>query len=116
VTHLYTLLTGGHVVRGNGQPDASAIAWAADTVLLVGADEEAAAISRGDSTAIDLGGAWVVGVATLEVGAPADFDVLATLDGAPEARSVIARIRGGRLVEGMLPGWHDHAPGDAHHP
>jgi hypothetical protein len=110
VTHLYTLLVGGRVVPGDGRPDASAIAWASDTILLVGTDEEAASISRGDSMAVDLAGAIVVGTDGLDVGGPADFDVLAPGDG----ESVIARVRGGRLVEGGLPGWHDHAPGDAH--
>jgi hypothetical protein len=105
MTHLYTLLTGGRIDRGPDLPAATALVIAADTVLLVGTDAEAAAISRGDSMAIDLGGADVVGLEPLGAGGRADFDVIAA--------GGVARIRGGRLEEGFLPGWQDH-PADGH--
>jgi len=72
VSHLYTLLVGGMVMPGGGKPDCSAIAWAEDVVLGLGTDAEVMSISHGDSTLIDLGGAFVVplGEGTLEVGGP----------------------------------------------
>jgi hypothetical protein len=104
MTHMYTLLTGGRIDRGPDLPAATALVIAADTVLLVGTDAEAAAISRGDSMTVDLAGATVVGIEPLVVGGPADFDVLS--DGG------VACVRGGRLERGGLPGWHDHAAGE----
>jgi hypothetical protein len=104
MTHLYTLLTGGRIDRGPDLPEATALVIAADTVLLVGTDAEAAAISRGDSMAVDLCGAVVVGIEPLVVGGPADFDVL--------LESGVACVRGGRLERGGLPGWHDHEAGE----
>ena len=50
VTHLYTLLLGGTVITSPGQPDVSAIAWAADTVIALGSDDNVRAASRGDSS------------------------------------------------------------------
>jgi hypothetical protein len=110
VTHLYTLLTGGRVVRGGGLPDATALAWAADTILVVGSDDQVASASRGDSMRIDLGGAVVMAESVLEAGAPADFDVLPPGgDGMP-----IAQVRAGRLIGDRPPGWHDHAADHDH--
>jgi hypothetical protein len=106
MTHMYTLLTGGRIDRGPGLPAATAVVIAADTVLLVGTDEEAAAVSRGDSMRIDLAGAVVVGIGALEVGGPADFDVL--------REGGVASGRGGRRLAGDLPGWHEH--GSEAHP
>jgi len=97
VSHLYTLLVGGVVRPGGGAPDASAIAWAHDTVLMIGSDEDVRAISRGDSHVVDIGGLVVVPLGeTLEIGGPADLKVL-------DAKSnSIAVVRVGRVVEGAL--------------
>jgi cytosine/adenosine deaminase-related metal-dependent hydrolase len=136
VTHRYTLLVGGIVLPGRDAPDASAIAWAEDTVLALGSDEQIRAISRGDSHLVDLGGAWVVPLgdateaswppdATLEIGGRAD---LAILDGDPRDPVVrgtgrprtLAAVRGGRVVAGGVPGVDAHPGGggghDAHDP
>jgi predicted amidohydrolase YtcJ len=120
VTHHYTLLVGGTVISGRDEPDASAIAWAEDTVLALGGDDEVRAISRGDSRVVDLEGASVIPLgagsdagwpvaATLEVGGGADLAVLSgdpRSTRAPGASPVVtlALVRGGRVVEGMLPG------------
>jgi predicted amidohydrolase YtcJ len=138
VTHEYTLLIGGTVITGGDGPDATAIAWAEDTILAVGTDDEVRAISRGDSHLVDLQGAFVVplardadaggasvgsGEAVLEVGARADMAVLARdprpgpgedAKAAPEPP--LARIRGGRVVAGRLPGHHgwDHGEDPRH--
>ena len=61
MTHQYTIATGGIVLGAGGPPDTprTAIAWAADRVLAVGSDIEVRAISRGDSTFLDLAGSIV---------------------------------------------------------
>ncbi len=108
MTHEYTVLTGGVVLRagpGDAEPRATAVAWAEDTILAVGGDAEVRAISRGDSRFGDLRGAFVTPLGNaLEPGAPADF---AILDHDPGASGVeprtVALVRGGRLVEGHLP-------------
>lgn len=123
---MYTLLTGGTVLPGGDAADATAIAWAGDTVLAVGSDETVRALSRGDSHAHELGGAFVVplgegpdvawpSAGTLEIGVRAD---LAVLDGDPRVGAspvqTLALVRGGRVVAGRLPGGigHGHdAPG-----
>lgn len=118
MTHLYTLLTGGTVLPGGDAPTATAIAWAGDTVLAVGSDQTVRAISRGDSHAFDLAGAFVVplGEGTLEIGGRAD---LAVLDGDPRDGATppptLAIVRGGRVVSGMLPGGTGH-DSDGHAP
>ncbi len=122
MTHEYTLLVGGTVVPGGGQPDVSAIAWAGDTILAIGTDHEVRAISRGDSHLVDLAGAIVVPLgpgagltwpvsATLEVGGPADLAVLEEDPRATEAGTeghgrirVRALVRGGRVLAGSLAG------------
>jgi hypothetical protein len=131
VSHLYTLLVGGTVITNDGTPDVTALAWAADTLLALGSDDEVRAISRGDSRVVELGGAYVVPLgggldaawpppAVLAVGGPADLDIVA----ADPRRSVGARaggtvgrppaiaiVRGGRVVSGRLPGTR---AGDVH--
>jgi hypothetical protein len=59
VTHEYVIALGGVVLQSGRRPPPTAIAWAADHVLAVGPDATVAAISRGDSTFIDLGAAAV---------------------------------------------------------
>ena len=106
MTHEYTLLVGGTVIPGGGQPDVSAIAWAHDTVLLVGSDDAVRAISRGDSHEFDLAGRFVVPLdvgGTLEVGGPADLTVLSSDPRtAPSPPLTVAIVRAGRVVEGAL--------------
>jgi predicted amidohydrolase YtcJ len=120
VTHRYTLLIRGTVISGRDEPDVTAIAWAADTVIALGSDDEVRETSRGDSHVVDLGGAIVVGLgegpdvrwppdSTLEVGGRADLAVLESdprlVD--PQAQHrwpALALVRGGRIVAGRLPG------------
>ena len=120
MTHRYTLLVGGTVISGPDHPVASAIAWAEDTVIGLGSDDEVRGMSRGDSHVIDLGGASVVALAegrgpcwpvdaTLEVGGRADLAVLARDPREGDLSrvrqlSALAIIRGGRVVAGELPG------------
>jgi predicted amidohydrolase YtcJ len=120
VTHRYTLLIRGTVVSGRDEPDVSAIAWAADTVIALGSDDDVRGTSRGDSHVIDLGGAVVVALgqgpdarwpsgATLEVGGRADLAVLESdprrIDApAGQRLSALALVRAGRVVAGKLPG------------
>jgi predicted amidohydrolase YtcJ len=120
VTHQYTLLIRGTVISGRDEPDVSAIAWAADTVIALGSDDDVRGTSRGDSHVIDLAGAIVVGLgqgadvhwppdSTLEVGGPADLAVLESdprRSDAPAGQrlSALALVRGGRVVAGRLPG------------
>ena len=106
------------VISGGDEPDAAAIAWAEDTVIALGSDDDVRGISRGDSHVIDLGGASVVPLgagadacwptnARLEIGGRADLAVLASdprrLDARARKRlSALALIRGGRVVAGRL--------------
>jgi len=55
MTHEYTVATGG-LILGAADRRATAVAWAEGTVLAVGRDPEVRAISRGDSTFVDLAG------------------------------------------------------------
>jgi predicted amidohydrolase YtcJ len=119
VTHRYTLLIRGTVISGRDEADVSAIAWAADTVIALGSEDDVRGISRGDSHVIDLAGASVVALgegpdarwppgATLEVGGRADLAVLDSdprLEGThPQQRlSALALVRGGHVVAGRLP-------------
>jgi len=118
VTHRYTLLIRGTVISGRDEPDVSAIAWAADTVIALGSDDDVRRTSRGDSHVSDLRGASVVALgegqdvvwppdATLEVGGRADLAVLASdprrMDAAAgHPLSALALVRGGRVVAGRL--------------
>ena len=129
MTHLYTLLLGGKVITGRDEPDVSAIAWAADTVIALGCDDDVRAASRGDSQIIDLGGATVVALdegtdarwpphAILEIGGRADLAVLESDprqgDSQPRRRlPAIALVHGGIVVVGRLPG-ADAAPNHDH--
>ena len=126
MTHLYTLLIGGTVISGGGGPDATAIAWAEDTILAIGREEDVRAISRGDSHVVDLQGAFVAPLAldvdagwtstgSLEVGGRADLAVLPRDPRLPvgdseetQAVEPLAVVRGGRVVAGSLPGVHAH--------
>ncbi len=120
MTHEYTLLIGGTVIVGGDESDVAAIAWAADTVIALGSDNDVLGTSRGDSHVVDLHGASVVALgegpgvvwsldAQLEVGGPADLAVLESDPRRMDA-SVLRRlpplavVRGGRVVSGTLPG------------
>ena len=131
MTHRYTLLVGGTILPGGDEPEATALAWAEDTVIAIGSDAAIAGISRGDSHLVDLGGAFVVpldaalelrwpSAATLDVGGPADLAVLEDDPREVRARgavalSAVAIVRAGRVVAGRLPGAappdHDHEDG-----
>ena len=56
MTHEYTVATGGLVLGGGTGAKATALAWAEDTILAVGDDATVRAVSRGDSTFVDLAG------------------------------------------------------------
>jgi len=118
VTHEYTLLVGGTVLAGvEEDAPATAIAWAAGTVLALGSDDQVLGTSRGDSFMVDLRGAVVVPLGPddtpawpptrrLEIGAPAD---LAVLDRDPRiaaagAVRTLAVLHGGHVTRGALPG------------
>jgi predicted amidohydrolase YtcJ len=116
MTHEYVIVIGATVVRGTGEPDATAIAWAHGTILAIGSDEEVTAISRGDSAVCTLDGAVVIPLdggddptwptsRELRVGGPADLAVLAadprrTPDAADHPLAV---VRAGVVVRGHLP-------------
>jgi predicted amidohydrolase YtcJ len=118
VTHRHTLSIRGTVISGRDEPDVTANAWAADTVIELGSDE-VRGTSRGSSHVIDLGGSSVVALgerpdvlwppdATLEVGGRADLAVLESdprrMDApAVKRMSALALIRGGCVVAGRLP-------------
>ena len=129
MTHRYTLLVGGTVIPGRDEPDVTAIAWAEDTVIALGSDDDIRGVSRGDSHLVDLDGATVVPLgdgldarwpvdATLEVGGRADLAVLrrdprvAGAAAGPEPPA-LAVIRRGQVVAGALPGG---ARGRGHEP
>lgn len=100
MTHEYTLLLGGVVRPGGGAPDATALAFAHDTVLALGTDDEVRAISRGDSHMVDLRGRVVMPAAgiTLEPGGPASFAIV-------DASAVTqAEVVDGVVVRGGFPG------------
>jgi len=61
LTHEYVIAVGGRVLQDGPAvgPAPTAVAWAADGVLAVGPDDVVRAISRGDSTFLDLGGCAV---------------------------------------------------------
>jgi hypothetical protein len=62
VTHEYVIALSGRILGSRADTDGpppTAIAWAADRVLAVGSDTEVRAVSRGDSTFLDLRGCAV---------------------------------------------------------
>jgi hypothetical protein len=61
MTHEYVILLGGRIDAPPGPAGhaPTALAWAADHVLAVGSDATVRAISRGDSTFLDLAGCVV---------------------------------------------------------
>lgn len=90
MTHEYVIAVNGRIPGADeGGPVPTAIAWAADRILAVGSDDAVWAISRGDSTFIDLDGAILTPApadpaaadaavrAAAAAGAP--FDLLGTL-------------------------------------
>ena len=65
MTHLYVIAVGGRVEPVPGQAKVpTAIGWAAEAVLAVGADEEVRSISRGDSSFVDISGCTVTALPT----------------------------------------------------
>lgn len=56
MTHQYTVATGGIILGGGESSPRTAVAWAHGTILAVGDDATVRAISRGDSTFVDLAG------------------------------------------------------------
>ena len=102
MTHEYVIALHGVIL---GAPEATpvptAIAWAADRILAVGADAPVRAISRGDSTVLDLDGCTVGPLdpaEILEPGAPADLAFWVT--GVGDADEPIATVRAGRFTDG----------------
>ncbi len=59
MTHEYVIALHGRVDTGTAGAVPTAVAWAADHVLAVGTDDAMRALSRGDSTFLDLGGCVV---------------------------------------------------------
>jgi hypothetical protein len=62
MTHEYVIAVGGRIEPRRADLHglrSTAVGWAADAVLAVGSDELVRAISRGDSTFLDLGGCVV---------------------------------------------------------
>jgi hypothetical protein len=100
MTHEYVIATGGRILGTDpsGGAAATAIAWAADRVLAVGSDAAVRAISRGDSTFIDLDGCAVRALdasTTLEAGSSADLEFRR-----PGSSEVIAVVRAGAFTVG----------------
>ena len=100
MTHKYVIAVGGRIqgTGGHEPGTATSIAWAADRVLAVGPDDVVTAISRGDSTFLDLRGCVVAAApgaegGDLEPGSLADLDFW-------EGPRIVARVRGGRFTEG----------------
>jgi 1-aminocyclopropane-1-carboxylate deaminase len=104
MTHEYLIATGGTITTtpAASLASATAIAWAADTVLVVGTDREMRALSRGDSIFVDLAGATVSATdpagGPVVIGDPADLDL---------------RLADGTLIARVVAGHFQHP--DAHH-
>lgn len=110
MTHEYVILVGGRVEPRHGEPAAgrpgdvaTALAWAGDRVLAVGSDEIVCAISRGDSTFLDLGGCVVTPLPAdlararaLLHGAPPSPD--AATDMGPGARLLAAGLISSQMI------------------
>jgi predicted amidohydrolase YtcJ len=125
MTHEYTVATNGIVLGGSTRGTATALAWAEDTILAVGDDTTVRAVSRGDSTFVDLAGRAVsagldpadateqmreavrrgdreLGVAALEPGSPADLliwshDPRGLDPGGADLLHVVGTVVGGHL-------------------
>jgi predicted amidohydrolase YtcJ len=124
MTHEYRILIGGTVIRGPGQADATAIAWAGGTIIAIGSDTEVRAISRGDSFVASIARLFVAAVprstdpsldlaGVLEVGGDANFAILTFDPRRPPSdhgttASIVCVVRLGRVVRGRLPGSISH--------
>jgi hypothetical protein len=95
MTHEYVIATNGHIEPSTLEDDeATALCWAEDAVIAVGPDDVVRAISRGDSTFLDLCGCLVTPLPE----APSHADSLVREERATGAD--VARL----LVEaGLLP-------------
>lgn len=104
MTHEYVIAIGGVIARPTREADApaSAIAWAADRIIAVGSDDAIRAISRGDSTVIDLNGCRVTALepgGSLEPGDMADLAIWpAAAD--PASSEPEAIVRAGAFTTG----------------
>ena len=98
MTHLYVIGLGGRIEPATNQDaPATAIGWAADAILAVGSNPNVGAISRGDSTFLDLGGCHVTAL-------PDDIEAAIAAARLGEAPSDQQRDVGARLVSaGLLP-------------
>lgn len=98
MTHEYVVAVGGHIGAVEPEatgPEATGIAWAADRVLAVGSDDVVRAISRGDSTFVDLVGCVVTAL-------PGDLDAASALVGVPGPEIGSGADVARRLVEAGL--------------
>ena len=123
MTHEYTLLIGGTVITGRDEPDATAIAWAADTVIALGSDDEVRgrrAATRTSSTS-EARVSWRWATARTPAGRPTRRSRSAgppiwrcwtpthvnwALQPGGRLRLSLV-VRAGRVVAGGLPGHHD---------
>lgn len=103
MTHEFVIAVGGRIAGAAGVDGraATAIAWAADRILAVGPDDVVRAISRGDSTFLDLAGCTITAAdgpaERLEPGSPADLDVWR---GDPGRGAPVASVRAGAFMAG----------------
>ncbi len=126
MTHEYVIALGGTILAPvpGGDPRPTAIAWAADRILAIGSDEVVRAISRGDSTFLDLDGSTVTAAPAgllldastmtltgalqasepLAVGSPADLAFWRLEPGTPahgrESWRIVAIVARGAFTEG----------------
>ena len=101
MTHEYVIATGGRIeslTAGGGKPTPTAVAWAADHVLAVGADDVVRSISRGDSTFLDLDGCVVTALPSDPVRADAVV-AKAALSGGAEGGITALLVRAGLLSD-----------------
>ncbi len=97
MTHEYVIALNGHIEPDpGGEAEETALAWAADAVLAVGPDEVVRAISRGDSTFIDLCGCLVTPLPD----APSHADSLVREEQASGADVARLLVESGRLPAG----------------
>jgi hypothetical protein len=101
MTHEYVIALHGRIetnATDQEEPQASAIAWAADHVLAVGSDDVVRAISRGDSTFVDLAGCVVTALPSDPAAADALISVM-TPSATPAAAIRALLIKAGLLLE-----------------